>query len=159
MSSRASRSGALTITLTLVLAVNGQSSTGAVTAAQVLVDSPSTSLLDAETLQFNDAVFERIANHNATSEFADFFSFESDGKLAKRQSSLCKTYPGDLLWPSKLVWDIFDLLLGRRLLATEPIASSCYDSTWGDKNLTECNALVGRFTKATTQCVYGLLAN
>jgi hypothetical protein len=102
---------------------------------------------------------DHIARDNATREYANIFDFGSNDTVVKRQSLACKTYPGDKLWPSKLLWGVFDLLLwgvfdlllGGRLLNTEPIASPCYDSAWGTKNLAECNALVARFTKATTQ--------
>lgn len=133
--------------------VNSQAPNGVVAPAETTVSNALVTLLPAEALQLTDSVFDRIAHDDTTSEFADVFAFESNNTLNKRRVSNCKTYPGDNLWPSKLVWNIFDLLLGRRLLATEPIASPCYDSIWGSKNLAECNALVDRFTKATTQCV------
>ena len=133
--------------------VNTQAPISVVAPAETTVSNTLVTLLPAEALQFTDSVFDRIANDNATSNFADVFAFESNSTLNGRRLSNCKTYPGDNLWPSKLVWNIFDLLLGRRLLTTEPIASPCYDSKWGSKNLAECNALVNRFTKATTQCV------
>lgn len=145
--------GAATVTFSLLLTINGEGSSSAVTPAQAAVTSPSTPLLDSDTLQLNDAVFNRIVNDSITSKYADMFDFETNRTLEKRQFSTCKTYPGDLLWPSKVVWGIFDLLLGQRLLATEPIASPCYDSAWGTKYLAKCNELIGRFTKATTQCV------
>jgi hypothetical protein len=153
MSFRINVCSVVTVVFFLSSTASGQSSTSLVVPAQTVVTSPSTTLLGAETLQLTDAVFDAIVNNNSTNEFAHIFAFESNDTLSKRQSASCKTYPGDLLWPSKSVWGIFDLLLGRRLLATEPIASPCYDSVWGAKNSAECNALVGRFTKATTQCV------
>jgi hypothetical protein len=133
--------------------VNSQTPIGVVAPAETTVSNALVTLLPAEALQFTDSVFDRIANDDSTSDIADVFAFDSNSTLDRRQFSNCKTYPGDNLWPSKLVWSIFDLLLGRRLLATEPIASPCYDSIWGSKNIAECNALVNRFTKATTQCV------
>lgn len=104
-------------------------------------------------MQLTDAVLDHIAQDNSTREYAGFFAFESDDTSVKRHYLACKTYSRDKLWPSKLVWGVINLLLGRRLLTTEPIASPCYDSVWGMQNLAECNALVARFTKATTQCV------
>jgi hypothetical protein len=133
--------------------VNSQAPIGVIAPAETTVSNALVTLLPAEALQFTDSVFDRIANDDSTSDIADVFAFDSNSTLDRRQFSNCKTYPGDNLWPSKLVWNFFDLLLGRRLLATEPIASPCYDSIWGSKNLAECNALVNRFTKATTQCV------
>lgn len=133
--------------------VNSHAPISVIAPAETAVSNASVTLLPAEALQFTDSVFDRIANDDVTSEFADAFAFDSNITLNRRRFSNCKTYPGDNLWPSKSVWNVFDLLLGRRLLATEPIASPCYDSIWGSKNLAECNALVNRFTRATTQCV------
>jgi hypothetical protein len=144
----------LTAVLSLLFStVSGQASVSTILPAEAVVPSTPTILLDAETLQFTDAVFDRIVKDNVTSELANLFAFEANETFTKRQYSVCKTYPGDHLWPSEFVWGVFDFLLGNRLLATEPIASPCYDSKWGIKNLTECNVLVGRFTKATTQYV------
>lgn len=143
----------VTVVSFLSSTASGQSSTSLIAPAEAVVTNPSASLLGAETLQLTENVFDTMLNNKVTNEFAHIFAFESNDTLSKRQSASCKTYPGDRLWPSKLVWGVFDLLLGRRLLATEPIASPCYDSVWGAKNPAECNALVGRFTKATTQCV------
>lgn len=156
MAFRASACGALIAIFFQSLTANAQSPTTSVAPAKTVVTGPPATLPGAETLQFTDAVFDSVLNDNSASDYADIFAFESNDTLAKRQSSSCKTYPGDHLWPSKLIWGIFDLLLGRRLLTTEPIATPCYDSAWGSKNLAECNALVGRFTKATTQCVVKL---
>ena len=117
--------------------VNGQAPAGVVAPAETTVPNALVTLLPPEALQFTDSVFDRIANDDATTDFADVFAFESNSTVNRRRFSNCKTYPGDSLWPSKLVWNIFDLLLGRRLLATEPIASPCYDSKRGGKNLAE----------------------
>jgi hypothetical protein len=151
MASKVSVRGAVAIILFLPSIINGQDSPSSITPAEAVVKSPSAHLLDAETLQLTDAVLDHIAQDNAIREYVDVFGFESNNTVFKRQSLACKTFPGDKLWPSKSVWGVFDLLLGRRLLTTEPIASPCYDSVWGSQSLAECNALVTRFTKATTQ--------
>ena len=105
----------------------------------------------AETLQLSDAIITRIANDETTKDFAEYFVFENstieNATLAQRRSfASCKTFPGDLAWPIKLVWDIFDALLGGALVPTVPIASSCYDTKWGKKNSAECANVVNNFT-------------
>jgi len=151
MAIRAGACGTAVAILFLPAIVSGQDAPSSLTPAEAVVNNPSAHLLGAETLQLTDAVLDNIAQDNATRGYANFFHFESNDTIVKRQSLTCKTYPGDKLWPSKLVWGVFDLLLGRRLLTTEPIATPCYDSAWGTKNLAGCNTLVARFTKATTQ--------
>lgn len=50
----------------------------------------------------------------------------------------CKNYPGDLLYPHKIVWDIFNILLGGSLIQTVPFASVCYDD-FGKPNKARCD--------------------
>ena len=153
---RTTPSSTFTAALLLSSKVHGQATSsgiGGIVPAETAITSPSATLLSPETLQLTEAVLDRVASDDLTSEYIDIFAFESNNTIAKRQASSCKTYPGDRLWPSTLIWIVFDLLLGRRLLKTEPIAAPCYDSEWGSQDLAECNALVSRFTKATTQCV------
>ena len=108
-------------------------------------------LQTAETLQLSDAVISRIARDEATKDYAEYFAFENstvdNAALDHRRSSApCKTFPGDLTWPIKTVWDIFDALLGKALIPTVPIASSCYNTRWGKKDSTQCANVVSNFT-------------
>lgn len=104
-------------------------------------------LQTAEVLQLSDAVISRIASDEATKDYARHFVFENSTIENVAQSLVsCKTFPGDLNWPTKLVWDIFDAFLGGALIPTVPIASSCYDTKWGKKDSTECASVVSNFT-------------
>ena len=101
----------------------------------------------AETLQLSDAVTSRIANDEATKEYAQYFAFDNSTiDNAARSLAPCKAFPGDLTWPINLVWDVFDALLGGALIPTIPIASSCYDTKWGKKDPTECASVASNFT-------------
>lgn len=104
-------------------------------------------LQTAEILQLSDAVISRIASDEATKDYAQYFAFENSTiENADRSLASCKAFPGDLNWPTKLVWDIFDALLGGALIPTVPIASSCYDTKWGKKDTSECASVVSNFT-------------
>jgi hypothetical protein len=104
-------------------------------------------LQTAEVLQLSDAVISRIASDEATKDYARHFVFENSTIENVAQSLVsCKTFPGDLNWPTKLVWDIFDAFLGGALIPTVPIASSCYETKWGKKDSTECASVVSNFT-------------
>ncbi|OLN95520.1 putative FAD-linked oxidoreductase-like protein 13 [Colletotrichum chlorophyti] len=48
----------------------------------------------------------------------------------------CKSVPGDKSWPSDFSWKALNLVLGGRLIQTEPVAQSCYDGP--AKDLEEC---------------------
>lgn len=85
-------------------------------------------LFASETLQLTDAVLANLTGLDLSN--VSLFSFDSleTGELARRAIfGKCKTYPGDLAWPSKPVWKLFDILLGGALIETVPYAAPCYD--------------------------------
>ena len=54
--------------------------------------------------------------------------------------------PGDLLYPGKLLWGVFDLLLGGALEKIVPIGSSCYKtSEYNNYDAAKCADLVENF--------------
>jgi hypothetical protein len=83
-------------------------------------------------------------------EYASLFEFgdNSNSTLSARthrarRSQRCKTMPGDLLYPGKLVWGIFDLLLGGALEKIVPIGSPCYkNSEYNNYDAAKCAHLV-----------------
>lgn len=108
-------------------------------------------LQESETLQLSDAVVARISNEKSTKDFAEYCAFEDsiiENATLSRPSSpaTCKKFPGDLTWPLKTVWDIFDALLGGALIPTVPSASSCYDTEWGKKDSAKCANVISNFT-------------
>ncbi|KAK8033662.1 FAD-binding domain-containing protein [Apiospora marii] len=94
-------------------------------------------LFASETLQLTDDVIANLTSLNLSNITAFQFDSRSDerGPLGK-----CKTYPGDLFWPSDSLWNVFDLLLGGALIKTIPYASPCYTS-FGDYNAKECQSI------------------
>lgn len=104
-------------------------------------------LLPAETIQLTDCVTESLANSNNADvrQYAHLFAFGADvnsySPTKARRSKACKTIPGDPSWPSKIVWGVFDLLLGGVLSPIVPIGSSCYqspNSSFGTYDATQC---------------------
>lgn len=84
-------------------------------------------LFPEESFQLTDEVLANLTSLELSNITLFDFSDESDETVAKRGLlDGCKTYPGDLLWPSKIVWKVFDLLLGGALIKTVPFASPCY---------------------------------
>lgn len=86
---------------------------------------------------------QTIANDNATKEVAEYFAFEDSAvgnrtPAERRGIASCRPFPGDSTWASKIIWTIFDVLLGRALIPTTPVTSSCYDTKWAEKTMFEC---------------------
>ncbi|KAK7191755.1 hypothetical protein DPSP01_007209 [Paraphaeosphaeria sporulosa] len=131
------------------------SSAVAPAATEVPADSTDAGvpLFEEETTQLTDAVVADIVNTPEIEEYAHLFAFENTttqlSERAKRQRRLakCKSAPGDLLYPAKLVWGIFDLLLGGALEPIVPLASYCYkDSEFDNYNADKCAAVTAGWT-------------
>ncbi|KAI1267379.1 putative 6-hydroxy-D-nicotine oxidase [Xylariaceae sp. FL1019] len=78
-------------------------------------------------LLLTDAVLENLGSMDLSN--ISLFSFPDDSSTTNEKRALstkCKTFPGDLLWPSKIVWKVFDLLTGGALIKTVPIGAACY---------------------------------
>ncbi|KAF2641400.1 FAD-binding domain-containing protein [Massarina eburnea CBS 473.64] len=152
--SRAAISACLLLALPVI---HAQSSTIASTdiepAATAVAETEAAGapLQTAEIQQLTDGVVDRIRSDESTAEYAQYFAFE-DSPIStqgrRRASPSCKTFPGDSNWPIDIVWDIFDLLLGKALIPTKPVGAPCYDSQWGKKNATKCASIVNNSTNA-----------
>lgn len=115
-------------------------------------------LFEAETTQLTDAVVADILNTPEIKEYAHLFVFDNAtsqvSKRATRQRRLgkCKSSPGDPLYPSNLVWGIFDLLLGGALEPIVPLASFCYeDSEFNNYDADKCAAVTAGWTTGELQ--------
>ncbi|KAF6813204.1 FAD binding domain containing protein [Colletotrichum sojae] len=109
-------------------------------------------LQSAETLQLTDEVIDRIASSELTADYASYFAFDNSTVVNvanRRATSTCKTFPGDPDWPLDIIWDVFDALLGKALIATKPLGAPCYDSEWGPRDETECANIVKNSTNAS----------
>lgn len=130
--------------------------TASVAPAVETVTATSTSanvpLFGIETLQLTDGAVLKIQNNTDVAEYASLFDFGDANSTADvrsrhaRSAQRCKTMPGDALYPSKLVWGIFDLLSGGALEPIVPIGSPCYlDSKYDNYDANRCAYLVKNF--------------
>ncbi|KEY69274.1 hypothetical protein S7711_01725 [Stachybotrys chartarum IBT 7711] len=79
------------------------------------------------------------------------FYFDEDAALEERSvapTPRCKTFPGDLLYPSRLIWRTLDLLSGGALIETVPLGSACYTGEYYDQN--RCTFLVNTWNDSDT---------
>ncbi len=109
--------------------VMAQSSTSIEAAVSTVAPDSTAAAIDYfgyETLQLFDTDLDQL---NETT--AALFAFDNDtaSDVSKRFTG-CKTAPGDFLWPQPILWQLFNLLLGGKLIKAAPIASPCYKS-WG----------------------------
>lgn len=70
--------------------------------------------------------------------------------MNKRAQLSCKTFPGDLLWPSKLVWKVFNLLTGGALIETIPIGAVCFKNN-DHYDEAKCQDILDHWTESATQ--------
>jgi hypothetical protein len=95
-------------------------------AASTITPTASSVLLPFELVQLTDADLDPL-NDTLTSLFGFDTDVQSTNATAVKARSIgCKTFPGDALWPIKLIWGVFDILLGGALIETVPIAAPCY---------------------------------
>lgn len=78
-----------------------------------------------------------------------FYFEDTETGEAKRSVSGCKTYPGDSLFPSKLVWRVFNLLTGGALIETVPLGAACYEGEHYDA--AKCQVLLDNWSNSSTQ--------
>jgi hypothetical protein len=112
-------------------------------------------LFDTEIVQLTDSVVSELQSNPDIAEYASLFEFEDSANSTissrtrrVRKSLRCKTMPGDLLYPNKLVWGLFDLLLGGALEKIVPIGSPCYKtSEYNNYNAEKCASLVANYNK------------
>ncbi|KAM7189024.1 6-hydroxy-D-nicotine oxidase [Naviculisporaceae sp. PSN 640] len=116
-------------------------------AAEVVVpvtDSTEIPFDESEVVQLTDSVIANLTELQLTN--VELFNFAPEGNTSTFEKRLfgsprCKTFPGDFLWPSKLVWKVFDLLTGGALIETVPIGAVCY-KTSGVYNAAKCQHLL-----------------
>lgn len=105
---------------------------------------------------FENEAFQLSANslaHLDRSQAALFDFAQNETDLKARTWGLwagCKVFPGDLLWPLPIVWDVFDKLLGGALIKTVPLAASCY-SSWPEYDSNECETISSQWTDSHIQ--------
>ena len=148
----------------LAVAAKAQESSLTASIAPAATTVPSDSdagvpLFETETVQLTEPVVAELQEDEQVAEYAYLFAFENSTLNARstraqraRRAARCKTYPGDLLWPSKLVWGIFDLVLGGALSPIIPLASPCYpESEYNNYDAQKCAAITNAWGIEKTQ--------
>ncbi|OBT64286.1 hypothetical protein VE03_06794 [Pseudogymnoascus sp. 23342-1-I1] len=118
-------------------------------AAQLLSD-PSSVLSEAEKFQLTDAILANLTELELSN--VSLFNFAgSDEAVGSKRSIFkrCKTSPGDLLWPSKPIWKVFNLLAGGALIETVPIGAVCYKNN-EHYNAAKCADILAHWTESAT---------
>lgn len=93
------------------------------------------SQLTPETISNLTSYLEAQEDIDVSSSMFDFAN-ASDTSLKKRDRG-CKAYPGSASWPSKIVWQLFDLFLGGSLIKGVPAAAVCYPD-WPQYDEAKC---------------------
>jgi hypothetical protein len=122
-------------------------------ATTVAASNPSAPPLFApEAVQLTDEVLAKVAAAIQNKTISSLFTFGSNAgtDTSKRSSRQCKLLPGDQLWPIGLVWDIFDLLLGGRLIKATPLAASCYPE-WPEYDAGICATITSEWLTSNLQ--------
>ncbi|EFQ27999.1 FAD binding domain-containing protein [Colletotrichum graminicola] len=119
--------------------------------AAAVADAPAAAaaagLFTEENVQLTDAVLANLTALELSN--ISLFSFEDSYSVAKRSLfGRCKTYPGDFLYPTDLIWNIFDLLLGGALTKTVPEASVCYND-FGNFDKAKCDFLTANWVNGS----------
>ncbi|KAM7201741.1 FAD-binding domain containing protein [Naviculisporaceae sp. PSN 640] len=77
-----------------------------------------------ETEVLTDSILAGLATTYGK-KTADLFGF-GKGKLLKKGE--CKVFPGEALWPSQQIWNIFNTTTGGALIKTVPLAAPCHNN-------------------------------
>ncbi|KFA52700.1 hypothetical protein S40293_08766 [Stachybotrys chartarum IBT 40293] len=99
-----------------------------------------------EAIQLTDTAFLNLSTAIQNITDADIFSFgdADDAVLRRRTFSSCKLHPSDRLWPSKMIWKLFNLVLGGRLIEAVPLAAVCYPD-WPQYDEARCAVVTARW--------------
>ncbi|PKS11695.1 hypothetical protein jhhlp_001683 [Lomentospora prolificans] len=114
---------------------------------------PVADVEEATALQLTDDILANLTNLELSNitlfAFADDEDATTKRSKCKRTFGKCKTFPGDFLWPSKLVWKVFDLLTGGALIETVPIGAVCYKDN-AHYDAAACQELLAHWTESAT---------
>lgn len=100
---------------------------------------------DAETAQLTDEVLANLTSLQLSNITLFAFDTVETSKAKRSLFGACKTYPGDLLWPTDLVWTVFNIISGGALIKNKPYAAPCYDS-FGNYNAAQCATITNNWS-------------
>lgn len=114
-------------------------------------------LFSNEAIQLTNSILAELKNHNRLAQYAPLFAFGNDSNSNEESSEGardCRTYPGDSLWPSADLWNVYDDVLGNALSPIIPIASPCYrDSVYDNYDASLCASITEGWVEESTQLV------
>ncbi|PYH43024.1 FAD-binding oxidoreductase [Aspergillus saccharolyticus JOP 1030-1] len=93
-------------------------------------------LFTGETIQLTEGVLHKLREASKGESLSNQFGFGNE-QSRTNITRQCKILPGDPAWPSQSTWDLFDQLLGGRLLRPSLLASPCY-AEWPEFNNATC---------------------
>ncbi|GIK00952.1 hypothetical protein Aspvir_004982 [Aspergillus viridinutans] len=127
------------------VAAQEASVTASLTPAATTV-APSATLFPSETIQLTDGVLADVADTIQNETISSMLTFASTNStsVSKRSLHQCKVMPGDGAWPNDLIWGIFNLLLGNRLVKTTPLAAYCYPD-WPEYDAAKCATITSQW--------------
>ncbi|KAF4918377.1 FAD-linked oxidoreductase patO [Colletotrichum viniferum] len=101
-----------------------------------------------ETVQLTDAVLANLTQLELSN--ISLFTFPDTEGVEKRvlPNNKCKTFPGDLFYPTELVWKVFNLLTGGALIKTVPLGAACYQGEHYDAE--KCQYLLDNWSNSDT---------
>lgn len=112
--------------LPLVVAQSSTSVDAAVSTVAPDSTAADADLFPYETLQLLPSDLDPL-NDTMTA----IFGFDdSTVSTAEKRSGTCKTFPGDPLWPAPVLWDLFKVLIGGKLIKAVPIAAPCHNGPY-----------------------------
>ncbi|KAF7556408.1 hypothetical protein G7Z17_g1471 [Cylindrodendrum hubeiense] len=105
--------------------------------------------LPEEKIQLTSDVLANLTDLELSNVTVLYFS---EGVSARKRNTRtlasCKTFPGDLLWPNQIIWQVLNLVTGGSLIKTVPIGASCYDD-FGNYNAARCSYVISQFTNSS----------
>ncbi|KAL4954439.1 hypothetical protein BDW69DRAFT_205191 [Aspergillus filifer] len=107
-------------------------------AATATVSSSATPFA-GEAVQLTDDDLASIQNKS----IANLFQFSNESATSSALRTIqhrCKLMPGDEEWPSEVVWEVFNLLVGGSLLKPAPLAAVCYPD-WPEYDADACSTI------------------
>ncbi|KAM5346283.1 hypothetical protein ACJ41O_009288 [Fusarium nematophilum] len=116
-------------------------------------DVPSgTSLEGFESIQLTEDVLANLTDLQLSNISLFYFDEDADPEKRSAESSpKCKTMPGDISYPNRIVWKVLDILSGGALIKTVPLGSACYDGEHYDE--AKCQFLIDNWNKSDTHVV------
>ncbi|KAM5341951.1 hypothetical protein ACJ41O_014982 [Fusarium nematophilum] len=104
--------------------------------------------LPEEKIQLTDAALANLTDLQLSNVSVLYFDDTTATKRSLSSLPKCKTFPGDLLFPGTLIWNVLDLVTGGAVIKTVPIAAPCYDD-FGVYDAARCGEVVDNWSNSS----------